>query len=209
MNKIEFLKQVVDISFAFIEGTQDDLDMHVFLQYLEAHLSQDSKNTAGEGGKLASAADDLGIKLVLLNRYAREYVKIALENSGLTTADEFSFLIALFANGSHTKSELIHKMLLTKTSGTEVIKRLLKRKLIYEYDDVNDKRSKRVEINDLGSAKVLELLPRISISSDLIKGNLTASELNQLNRLLTKLESHHKSVFEKNTKKDIAKHWPD
>lgn len=203
MNKEEFLKKVIEMSFRYFKETDSDFELAEFSSFLE-HTSNKSLD---ENKKLSSDADDLGIRLVLLNRYAKEYVKIALEDSDLNTADEFSFLITLFAMGSHTKSELTNKMLLTKTSGTEVIKRLLKKGLIKEYEDLEDKRSKRIEINERGQAKLFQVLPRISISSELIKGNLTSYELATLNRLLKKLEEHHKNIFATSSKEDISKHW--
>ncbi|MEM9000727.1 MAG: MarR family winged helix-turn-helix transcriptional regulator [Bacteroidota bacterium] len=207
MKQKEFLKQIIDLSFAYIEAHASNPDVVGFSEFLSESVVSEMNGNANASQKLTSEADDLGIRLVLLNRYAKEYVKMALEDSPLKTADEFSFLISLFALGSHTKSELINKMLLTKTSGTEVIKRLLNKGFIIEYDDATDKRSKRIEINEQGREVVLKLLPRISISSDLIKGNLSSSELQRVIFLLSKLENHHKDVFQNSSREELMKYW--
>jgi len=203
MKQKEFLKEVVDLAFSYLEQNPSQPNTSEFVGFLTQKLDKQSNESSKSEGDINSETDDLGIRLVLLNRYAKEYVKIALENTDLQTADEFPFLIALFSGGSHTKSELINKMLLTKTSGTEVLKRLLRKELIVEYDDLEDKRSKRVDISDNGRKLVLNLLPRMANVSKLISGNLSHAELNTTNYLLKKLSHHHRTFFENTTREEI------
>jgi hypothetical protein len=50
-------------------------------------------------------------------RYAKGYIKKALQESIIQTPDEFSFLITLMTFESLTKTELINKQVIEKTSG--------------------------------------------------------------------------------------------
>jgi hypothetical protein len=61
--------------------------------------------------------------VTLLFRYAKGYIKKALQDSIIQTADEFAFNLITFE--SLTKTELISKQVMEKTSGVEVIKRLV------------------------------------------------------------------------------------
>ena len=68
----------------------------------------------------------------MMYHYAKGYIKKALRDSYLQTSDEFSFLITLMTYDSITKGELITKHVMEKTSGSEVIRRLIKRGMIVE-----------------------------------------------------------------------------
>jgi DNA-binding MarR family transcriptional regulator len=49
-----------------------------------------------------------------------------------------------------------------KTSGIEVIKRLVAQGLIHEFSDLTDKRSVRVSITEKGKMEVMNVLPEMS-----------------------------------------------
>jgi len=198
MMEKDLLKKAIDQVYEYLEDEGSrEISWTDFVAFLNARSNGSSMNSAENPVQSEVAyntkADDLGISLVLLNRYAHSYIKEVLKDGVLNTPDEFSFLITLLVAGSHTKSELISRMLLTKTSGTEVIKRLLEKDLLKEYDDPHDKRSKRVELTDKGKKAVLELLPKMNAVSEVVRGNLSEQELSTLNYLLKKLERHHKN----------------
>ncbi|WP_313185847.1 hypothetical protein [Sphingobacterium siyangense] len=80
---------------------------------------------------------DISTLLVFMYRYAVVYFKKALKEGPINTLDEFSFLIVLMTYPSLSKTELVQKLIMEKTSGIEVIKRLLKNELIEEFDNPN------------------------------------------------------------------------
>ena len=138
---------------------------------------------------------DITILLVLMYRYAKGYVKKALAGRIIQTADEFSFLITLMTFESLTKTELITKQIIEKTSGTEIIKRLLNQELISEFADPYDKRSVRVAITPKGRMEIASLLPEMGVVSHIVSGNLTPTEINTLAYLLKKLDFYHNDIF--------------
>lgn len=201
MTDQELLKKAIDWVYAYSsEEAHDNRSLSSFVGYLNVQVATDGlgreHREENTGNQYTTASDELGISLVLLQRYAKAYVKRALKDTPISTGDEFSFLMALFVSGSHTKTELINEMVLSKTSGIEVIKRLRKYGYIREYNDPEDKRSKRVEITAEGKRLVKGLLPRMSLVSEAISGNLSPSELRTLNFLLKKLEAHHRTHFD-------------
>ena len=113
----------------------------------------------------------------------------------LQTPDEFSFLITLMTYDSLSKSELITKQVMEKTSGTEVIHRLVKRGMIVETADQNDKRSIRVSITKSGREEILRILPLMSKVTEIVVGNLSAEEINTLSYLLKKLDYFHNDIY--------------
>jgi DNA-binding MarR family transcriptional regulator len=138
---------------------------------------------------------DVGILITLMFRYAKIYIKKALQDSPIQTADEFAFLITLMTFDSLTKTELINKQVMEKTSGTEVIKRLVAQGMIREFADALDKRSVRVAITDKGRMEIIRILPEMAKVSQIVIGNLSEPEIKSLSYLLKKLDFFHNDIF--------------
>jgi DNA-binding MarR family transcriptional regulator len=205
MKKEEILKELIDQLFAFdrdMEGT-DDYSMDEFIGYLNARSGNNDIAMRKISGQefdfrtkgYSSTLSDISILLALMYRYARSYIKKALRNSPFQTADEFSYLITLMTFKSLTKSELINKQVMEKTSGTEVIKRLVNHGFINEFNDPSDKRSKRVAITGSGKRAIFDILPAMNTVSGIIAGNLARNEINTLAYLLKKLDYFHNDIY--------------
>lgn len=174
-----------------------------FAGYLNAQIDSKPSDMREAGGgmhdDLESARrdnnSDVSILITLMFRYAKNYIKKALQDSVIQTADEFAFLVTVMSHGSLTKTELINKQIMEKTSGVEVIKRLLNHKLIRESADESDKRSVRVAITPKGIKEVQKVLPGMGQVSKLVVGNLTPPEINTLTYLLKKLDYFHHNIF--------------
>jgi DNA-binding MarR family transcriptional regulator len=134
-----------------------------------------------------------------MSRYAKSYIKKALDGTPLQTGEDFTALAILLTHDNLSKSELISYNLQEKTSGTEVIRRLISAGLVKQWDDLKDKRSKHIAITDEGK----ELLYRVFVDMDnvgkMITGKLTIAEKFTLQYLLQKLENFHLEHYEKKT----------
>jgi DNA-binding MarR family transcriptional regulator len=82
-----------------------------------------------------------------------------------------------------------------KTSGSEIIRRLIKRGLIVESADENDKRSVRVSMTKSGREEILRILPLMSKVTKIVVGNLSTEEINTLSYLLKKLDYFHNDIY--------------
>jgi DNA-binding MarR family transcriptional regulator len=154
-------------------------------------------NSGDEVKRQSTIYSDISVLVVLLNRYARGYIKKGLQHSLIQTPEEFSFLITLITYESLTKTALIQLQIMEKASGMEVIKRLLKNELIVEFADPQDKRSMRVAISEKGKQLLLEMMPTMSKVTQLIAGKLNNQELHMLHYLLKKLDHLHFELFTK------------
>jgi len=143
-----------------------------------------------------TAPSNISILLSLMYRYVRIYIKKALKESPIQTADEFSFLITLMTYESMTKTELITNQVMEKTSGTEIIKRLLKQGLIREFADPDDRRSVRVAITAKGRKELTATLPGMNAVAKIVIGNLSQPEIRTLYYILKKLDFYHNDIFQ-------------
>jgi len=205
MKKSEILTTLIDRFFSFDSemGNQEEYSMEEFLGYLNEKSGREEltmREISGENrgwfkDEYRNSASDISILIVLMNHYAKWYIKKVLRDSLLQTPDEFSFLITLMTYDSLSKSELITKQVMEKTSGSEVIRRLIKRGLIVESADENDKRSVRVSITQSGREEILRILPLMSKVTKIVVGNLSAEEINTLSYLLKKLDYFHNDIY--------------
>jgi DNA-binding MarR family transcriptional regulator len=205
MKKYDVLKELIDLLYApdNIEGENGEYTMSDFLGYINSRYSgakmKMRKISGDEYSKdlemRRNSVGDISILIVLMYRYAKGYIKKALRKSRLQTADEFSFLITLMTYSSLSKSELTNKQVMEKTSGTEIIRRLVRNGFISEFSDEADRRSIRVSITEKGRSEILEVLPQMEIVSEIVKGNLEPAEVNTLAYLLKKLDYFHNDIY--------------
>jgi DNA-binding MarR family transcriptional regulator len=205
MKKSEILTTLINRFFAFDaeKGNQEEYSIEEFIGYLNAKSgSQDlgMREISGENkgwfkDEYRNTASDISILIVLMNHYAKWYIKKALRDSHLQTPEEFSFLITLMTYNSLSKGELITKQVMEKTSGSEIIRRLVKKGLIVESADENDKRSIRVSVTKSGREEILKMLPVMSKVTKIVVGNLNAEEINTLSYLLKKLDYFHNDIY--------------
>ena len=205
MKKSEILTTLINRFFSFDaeKGSQEEYSMEEFIGYLNAKsVSQElpRRDISGEkkglfGDEYSNTRSDISILIVLMNHYAKWYIKKALRDCYLQTPEEFSFLITLMTYESLSKSELITKQVMEKTSGSEIIRRLIKKGLIAESADENDKRSIRVSVTKYGREEILKILPLMSKVTKIVTGNLNAEEINTLSYLLKKLDYFHNDIY--------------
>ena len=205
MKKSAILTTLINRFFSFDaeRGNQEEYSIDEFIGYLNAKSERQEleiRKISGENNELfeyehPSATRDISILIVLMSHYAKWYIKKVLRDSLLQTPDEFSFLITLMTYDSLSKSELIAKQIMEKTSGTEIINRLVKRGMIFETADHNDKRSIRVSITKSGREEILRILPLMSMVTGIVVGNLSTEEINTLSYLLKKLDYFHNDIY--------------
>ena len=205
MRKSEILTTLINQFFSFDaeKGNREEYSIDEFIGYLNAKSGLkdlEIRKISGENkewfnDEYRNTASDISILIVLMNRYAKWYIKKVMRDSLLQTPDEFSFLITLMTYDSLTKSELIAKQVMEKTSGSEVIRRLINKGMITETADDNDKRSIRVAITKSGRDEILKILPLMSKVTKIVVGNLSDEEVNTLSYLLKKLDYFHNEIY--------------
>lgn len=193
------------------EATNDEMHLPGFIHWLlqrekkqqEALFTDYTENTLQEGHSSDEQMTPdilLTILVTYLFRYAKHYSKKALEDSPLSTMDDFTFLLTLKTHGSMTKSELTTKHLLEITSGVEILKRLEKQGLVESSENPDDRRSKHVSITDSGRKVLSQIMVKMRQVSGIVAGNLTTTEMGQLLPLLMKLDSFHSEIHREDKK---------
>ena len=199
------------------ETTVKEPSLMSFSVWLNRHLSYPTHGVSGNNSQEDDADESsetiLTMLISYLNRYAKHYSKKALEDTPLSTIDEFTFLATLSYQESLTKTELIQTHLLEITSGIEIIKRLSKNGLLESFKDPNDRRSKRVKLTQKGRKVFKEVMGKMDEVAHILAGDLSVKERDQLLPLLYKLNDFHSVIHHQDRKSDLdeirEKYLPD
>lgn len=203
MKTKEILIKLVE-ELAVFEKSTDDITFENFVEYINQKHTIKNYNSkvlhrevkVNELNPFENDTNrDITVLITFMFKYAKNYLKKALENTIINTPDEFGFLITMLGNVSFTKTELINKLVTEKTSGVETIKRLIKRGLLEEFKTLDDKKSVHVKITDFGRENIITILPTINKVTKIITGNLTEDEKLLLTNLLVKLDAFHNDIY--------------
>jgi MarR family transcriptional regulator, lower aerobic nicotinate degradation pathway regulator len=146
---------------------------------------------------------NLSILIGTLFRYVKNYSKKVFENSQVQTIDEFTYLAILMNYGDMTKSELISRNVHEKTTGMEIIRRLISHDFITQSNDPNDKRSQIIAITEGGKVEIFKLFKEMSKVSTIVSGDLSNQEKMILSYLLEKLDIFHRQIYDNEKKEDL------
>jgi DNA-binding MarR family transcriptional regulator len=213
-NRYEILKRLID-SFDEYDNAGSgggELTFEGFIEFvshpqgtsmgLQRKVGGDSHPEVARRGETKETS--IAILVTYLYRYSKLYTKKALQGSDIQSPDEFSFLIILLTHDSLSKTELINKNVHEKTTGMEIIKRLVRTGLIAQFDNDADKRSQRVAITDKGRYAIFSVLDKMEAVSKIVSGNLSELEKHTLKHLLEKLDHFHYDIFLNERQSDLA-----
>jgi DNA-binding MarR family transcriptional regulator len=197
------LKQIMDYVESFEKETNSS-DLKEFSIYLKDKLiipdnqkvESNFEKSNFENYKIYPEVE-FSTLLTGLYRYAKHYIKKAFLNTSFKTIDEFGFLASLLKEKTLLKNELINIHLLEISSGSEILKRLIKNELIYEFPDEKDGRAKRVALTDKGKQEIFTAFDDMHKVSEIIIGNLNKNEINEALSVFNKLTYFHQHIHEK------------
>ena len=206
MNYTILQKIITDLEFLEKEKSPRPVQMEDFVFFLnQKYLAEPvaEKNVPAGNGQ-ETVENQISQLVAFLYRHAKGYIKKALEESSMLTLADFGYLAAAWTKGDLTKTQVIELNIHEKNTGMEIIKRLITNKLLEQYDDTKDKRSKRLKITPLGQSELLKTFDSMFKVSQIISGKLSTSEKMQLYYLLDKLHNFHNPIFlnEKDTSID-------
>lgn len=199
----EFLKSLLTQAEAFERDTltEDGQTLAGFSAWLHKRQATVSAQVPPEVPvhSLLDGAATSEIEIAMLvscvYRYAKLYSKKALVGMPISSIDEFTYLAQLLRGSQPSKTELIEENIHEKTTGTEILRRLIGNGLIEQFDDPNDRRSKRLKLSGLGLELMGQIMPRMNQVATLVGGELSVAEKQQLVGLLQKLHLFHYPLF--------------
>jgi DNA-binding MarR family transcriptional regulator len=207
-DQIELIKKILDYTDSF-QKEKESSDIKEFAIYLRDKVmlekASQEDNYKKEDYMLYKKMPKVEFSTLLtsLYRFAKFYVKKAFNNTTINTVDEFGFLASILKEKSLLKNELVKKHYMEISSGSEIIKRLIKNKLIYEYPDPNDGRAKRVSLTETGFKEIMLAFDEMHKVSEVVAGNLNQEELTQALSIFNKLNYFHINIHSNSKDADL------
>ncbi|MFK7949040.1 MAG: MarR family winged helix-turn-helix transcriptional regulator [Saprospiraceae bacterium] len=207
MTKFDLAKSMFSLIEDYEKAGNEIMTTEAFMFWLTENAINEGKSESANLDKEKSNAFSewrISYFVWLMSKYAKTYVKRALQNSPLVGLDDFGFLISLCYEGSKTKTELIQQNIMEVSSGMEIIKRLEKKGLIKSFRDENDKRAIRLAATAKGQSVLAEAMKEMFKASNIIAGNLDSTERVQLLSILNKLHLFHNPIFLNENKTELV-----
>lgn len=192
MTKYLLLKQLISLVDEYEPDSlhQGGNQLVSFLKWANARQSLFDQQVSTQG------VDGKNFELIgAMEQYAGKYSRELFSDTSLSSIWDFGFLAMVNQDGTRSMSELIDSSKMEKSSGMEVIKRLIKNKLVVTTAHAGDKRKKAIEITKAGRNLLVSLYPKVADLAKQINGNLTSQEKATLHELLTKLDEYHSRAF--------------
>ncbi|MDX1913063.1 MAG: winged helix DNA-binding protein [Saprospiraceae bacterium] len=194
----KFLHQLLDLAHAYEQAGGDTaiLDREDFLSWaFGAYLS--NEKTAQPAERSGPSPNGLiAMYLSFMARYAQYYSRRVFRDSAVYSEDDWGVLVSLYPYKRLSKTEVMRGCIMEKSSGNEVLKRLLRDGHLREQPHPDDKRSKLIELTDQGRSAFESLQNGITKLADTVVADLNEDEKNTLLQLLLKLHRFHKAIFE-------------
>jgi DNA-binding MarR family transcriptional regulator len=175
-------------------------DMYAFASWLLANRKEDVQNkVAYLDEEDRGNATRVAILITRLQKYLGLYIKPAISRLGFSREHEYNFLYQVSRMDKPTKNSLSKENMVEFSTGRDVIRRLIDRKLLMEKSDPDDKRAMLLTLTSLGKKTLEKSYEQISESFTDFLGDLNSKEQSQLISLLDKMSSYQA----KKNKKDI------
>ncbi|GAA4275895.1 MarR family winged helix-turn-helix transcriptional regulator [Aquimarina mytili] len=195
MKIYKLIKQLIDLTGEFVKDRKDqDIQMKSFANWLSKRLDE---TVSTEEYEITGHSIEAEIAAYIgrMSRYSNSYIKSALVDLPFATDMDFAFTAILHRSGSIGKTDLIRKMAYDKSSGMEVIKRLLKNKIIEQFPNPDDKRGKLLRVTKIGEQNVIKAYSEAHKAAKMVSGSLTQSEQIALLKTLKKLDEFHLPIY--------------
>ncbi|MBL7782748.1 MAG: winged helix DNA-binding protein [Saprospiraceae bacterium] len=194
---LDFIRNLLDLVQAYESegGSTETFDREHFISWLITSPSRQFKKEA----KPAAAPPLNGLIAMYLSfmaRYAQFYSRRVFRDSAIYSEDDWGVLITLYPHQQLKKSDVIRQCIMEKSSGNEVLKRMLKQGLLQEHAHPDDKRAKLIGLTDAGRAAFESVQAGVLKLSDIVVADLDEAEKTDLLHILGKLHRFHKPVFE-------------
>lgn len=180
-------------------------DFRVWMNDKKYAEESPTKLFKNENHQVSFTENEICKQILLLGRYSKLMIRKGLSDFPDLANEEFTYLYRLKDEPDLTKIQLIERNGHEKQTGTQIIKRLLEAGLLEEKNDLEDKRSKRLNLTEKGEKIFHESVANVNKTSKILSGRLTEKEKNELLRILKKLNEFHAHLYSEYKNSDIPK----
>ena len=131
------------------------------------------------------------------------YMRIALKDTPLPSIESIMFCAALNNLGESRKTDVVNYAMMEISTGTDILNRLIKKGLIHERVDPNDKRSKLLKLTVAGATALKKCFRKATMARELFLADLNEDEKKIVTQILFPLQEKHSRLSIENKRKTI------
>lgn len=200
MNSFQLTKLLIDkvAEYEASAADPDALSLEGFQDILAANTNiQGLKNTYITHGENSPRFESMNVErviaqhLLFMYRYVKFYAKMIFQDTMVKSLEEFSFMTTVLQYDRISKSDLIKKNVYEKSSGIEIINRLVKMQIFSQHDNPKDLRSQLIKLTDTGKGILYQIFSKMNTLGLIASGELSQHEKIVLAKLLKKLDTFH------------------
>lgn len=192
MNKTaELVKLWAEYETHYPEAGIDDFCHYFLIHEREKHHAINFSDSPMPPNKSSIVIKMLGRIVKLHSTYAL----IALKECGLSSFDEFLYLSSILNDTNPKKTVVIYANFNELSSGLLIIDRLKNKELVYEQEDNEDKRSKRLTLTAKGQAVLLICYQKIRLINDMFFKDMPEDDMQLCIQMLAPIEAKFASKW--------------
>ena len=130
-----------------------------------------------------------------VNKLNMIYAYAALAGTGVNQLEEFGLLMHIHQAKNPRKTEIIYSNLMELSSGTDMLNRLKSRGFIREYDDTEDRRSKRLELTAEGAVVIEVCRQRVGKLAAMMLHDMADDDIQLCIKLLKGVEQKFSALL--------------
>lgn len=221
MDRFELTKLLIQKveEYSDTEGESTNLSLDDFVLHLQSQRSIDSyKNTLlieknyPEEQKVHHRPNNIerviSQHILLLYRYIKFYSKHVFVDTKIRSVEDFGIIMTVLQHNEISKSDLIKRNIIEKSSGIEIINRLIKLGLLLQKDNPNDNRSQLIFLSHEGRIEVFKLFEKMETLGYIATGELSTIQKHQLADLLKQLDTFHFTNYTNKKLTDLKDYLP-
>ena len=190
--------------WAKFEEKHPNGDIDDFCRYYLASRREIGAKGPLVGGVVPKANGALLMKIIgRISKLNMSYANKALKGTELNQIEEFGILVTIKQEKNPKKTEVINANLFELSSGTDLLARMIKRGLIKEYDDKDDRRSKRLELTPKGEKTATICYERVIKNARMLTHDLSEDDKDLSIQLLKNVEIKFSALWQQHKGKDF------
>lgn len=222
MNSLELIKSLVNkvIEYERQSINKQDLNINEFAEFIKDNKDISSlKNslvTTGnykEDEKVHMKENNIerviSQHLLFLYRYIKFYSKMVFTVGKMKSVEEFGILVTVMQHNTISKSDLIKRNIIDKSSGIEIVNRLIKMELLQQTNNPNDQRSQLIQLTQSGRMELFMVFEKMDVLGKIATGELSDSEKVHLATMLKKLDHFHYGNYTRKGNLELNDYLPN
>lgn len=209
---IELLQKWQEFKIEFPNGTKSEFGMWLHIQENKMHTLPQLASKINTGTKQNPFDNHpihfeslIGILMGRMVKYFKYYCKPMFEEQYDIKLDEWTVLAGLYGMKSASKTDIIIGGIMEKSTGMEMIKRLVKRGFIKESKNPEDSRSTLISLTNKGEKLFHAIKPKLDLMGKFLCADLSENQKYEVYKTFSYLNDFHLKNYLEHSQEDIPK----